>query len=248
MSFMTAYRAMSPAAWSNNWTPDLLGASLLAWWDAQRSDLITQLGGAVSSWKDIVGGYDAVQALGASKPVYDSTGFNGSPAIYGDGLDDELTLAPVPAGIPVGAIACEEWWLVDQRSLVADTTARTIGGWGGSTTSVSRRMQRTVVAGVNRASVIDTGSTFTNASSDFSGRHVLRLIATGTQIDLEVDGVSAGGAAQVSAIGTSRLRFFANTAATAGGFALAGVAARAITLPLSAQDAASMYGFLNRRL
>jgi hypothetical protein len=49
---------------ASRWTPLKLGTSLLAWWDAERTDLITQASGLVSSWKDAVGGYDAVQAAG----------------------------------------------------------------------------------------------------------------------------------------------------------------------------------------
>ena len=65
MSFMPAYRAWSPAPWG--WSPFALGSDLFACWDAERSDLITHVGGAVSSWKDIVGGYDVVQAVGAAQ-------------------------------------------------------------------------------------------------------------------------------------------------------------------------------------
>jgi hypothetical protein len=154
----------------------------------------------------------------------------------------------VPAGIPIGATACEAWWLVDQQSLVADATGRIIGSWGGTTAATSRRLRRVVTTGVNRANMIDTNNTLAQATADFSGRHVVRLIATGTTIDIEVDGVSAGGAAQVSAIGSTRLRFFADTAGTAGAFSLAGIAALAITLPLSAGQATSLYTYFNARV
>ena len=227
------------------WTPLVLSSSLIAWWDASRSDLITQAGGVVSSWRDIVGGYAAIQATGAAQPAYSATGFNGFPVISGDGVDDELTFAPLPAGFPTGATACEEWYLVDQKSLVADTTTRTIGSYGGA---VTRSLRRLVTTGVNRAQTSDSGSTVSHGTADFSNRHVVRLIATGTQVNIEVDGVVGVVASQVSATSTSRLRFFAGSGTSAAAFALAGISERVITLPLSATNAALMLAYLSRRL
>jgi hypothetical protein len=237
----------SPFIRSPAWDPTYLGASLKAYWDAYRYDLMTDDGGGlISSWRDIVGAYDAT-ASGSARPTYSATGFNGSPVVNGDGAANVMTLAPVPVGIPTGATACEEWFLIDQKSLVGDTTTRVYGEIGTGTGATSRRTRRTVAAGVNRTSVVDAGTTISNATVDFSGRHVVRVVVTGTTVDIEVDGVSGGGGASVSATGTSRLRFFANAAGTAANFALVGIAARAITLPLTAGQAAQMYSFLNRR-
>lgn len=240
MSMLLAHRGHSPGLYG--FSPMQWGSDLYAGWDGLlRPDLIAASGGAVSSWKDMVGAYDAIQDTGASKPTVSGAW------VYGDGVDDELTLAPVPAGIPIGATACEEWFLVDQQSLAADATTRVLGGWGGATTTVSRRLSRSVVSSVNRGSVIDSGTTLANGSVDFSGRKVVRLIATGTQVDIEIDGVSAGLTSQVSALGNARLRFFAHTAASAGAFALAGISARYICAPRSAAQAAQMLAYLNSR-
>lgn len=248
MRFRDLLMATTAQAGGTNFVPADLGASLTAYWDANRSDLMTDDGGGlISSWRDSVGAYDAI-AAGAARPTYSATGFNGHPVISGDGVANELTLAPVPAGIPIGATPCEAWWLVDQKTLPGDTTNRVIGGYGGTTAAVSRRLVRVVASGVNRARITDTGTNLNNTSVDFSGRHVVRLIATGTTVNIEVDGVAAAGAAQISAVTNPRFRFFADTAATAAAFAAVGIAACAITLPLTAGQAVAMYAYLSRRI
>src|SRR5688500_3331977 len=70
----------------------ILGASLLAWWTADRADLITLSGSQVTSWKDVVAGYDVVQGVGGSRPLWSATSFNGAPSLTFDAIDDELTL------------------------------------------------------------------------------------------------------------------------------------------------------------
>lgn len=222
-------------------TPADLGASLLAFWNGSRTDLQTDDGGGlISSWRDTVAGYE-LTAAGTARPTYNANGF-----IYGNGTTNVMTLAPVPAAIPIGATACEAWFLVDQQALVADTANKMLGGWGGTTAANSRRLVRVVAGGVNRARITDTGTNLNNTSVDFSGQHVVRLIATGTTVNIEVDDVAAAGAAQISAITNPRIRLFADTAATAAAFALAGIRYFAITLPLSATQAAQMFAFFNR--
>src|SRR5262245_31893093 len=86
-------RSARRAAPAGPFTPASLGASLLAWWSADRGDLITQSGGVVSSWKDSVAAYDCT-AAGSVQPAYSATGWKGaSPGITFDGVDDCLTLA-----------------------------------------------------------------------------------------------------------------------------------------------------------
>jgi len=230
------------------WTP--LAVSPYAWWDASRSDLITRDGSnLVSSWKDIIAAYDLTQGTGSARPTYSATGFNGFPVVTGDGLDDELTSGTFPAGIPTGATACEWWWLVDQQVLVGDTAVKFIGGVGGGTLATSRALRRTVNVGVNRANLIDSStSQLANTNVDFSGRHVVRSIATGTDIDLEVNGTPAVLTARVSAVGTERVRFFAApTISTASSFFAGGIVAAICTPILSAGNAALMYAYLNQR-
>lgn len=220
---------------SGNASPLELGVTPYAGWDAfLRPDLITSSGGAVSSWKDIIAALDAVQGTGASRPTLSGTW------IYGDGVDDELTVTGTGA-IPVGANPGEEWYRVDQREAIASTTTGTTGCIGGSANSVGRRLNRT---SLGRASIVDTGPQLINNSVYFFGKQVIRLIYTGTTVDIEVDGISAGGTAQVSAISTVRIRFFANLGATAGAFANVGIAARWFMPPLNATQAAGMRAYM----
>jgi hypothetical protein len=247
MSFMPAYRAGSPAPWG--WTPAALGSDLLAWWDAERSDLITHVGGAVSSWRDIVGGYDAVQAVGAAKPTYSTTSFNGRPGVGYDGADDELT-GPYPVSFPVGAGGGEIWGATDQQAPGADATVRAAASLGNGT-AAGRALERTVTASVNRVNArIGDGTSKTTgvATVDFSGRHVIRSITDGTNIYSEIDGVRSTGTACVPTTTGARVRLGAGASAAAGSFWQGVHSTVLFTSLLTAPQAAQLYAYLNGRL
>ena len=55
----------------------------------RASEQIT-LGMGVSSWGNLTAQGDLVQATGSKQPAYQATGFNGGPAVVGDGSNDEL--------------------------------------------------------------------------------------------------------------------------------------------------------------
>lgn len=234
---------------ATGWSPAALGASLLGWWDAERSDKLSLSGSAVTSWTDLVGGYVASQAISASKPIYSATSFNNRPGLTFDGLDDELTLASVP--FPTGAAACEIWKAIDQTALAADTTTRNLFSFGGGTGATARRLRRDVLGGVNRA-LMATGDGATaigpnNANVDFSGRHVVRGIVGAPTVEIHVDGVTGGTSNVVSATGAVRTRIGASDATTPGGFMQGVVSAVLVTAPLTAPEAASLYAYLNAR-
>ena len=65
-----------------DFVPSDLGASLLAYWNADRSDLITLNTNKVTSWKDTVNAYDAVQGTDAARPTY------ANKSLTFDGTDD----------------------------------------------------------------------------------------------------------------------------------------------------------------
>lgn len=232
--------------------PTDLGASLLAFWDAERTDLITKDGSnLVSSWKDVVGGYDAVQAIGASKPLWSATGFNGRPCVIPDGIDDEMTLAPVPAGIPTGANGCIIFALVDQTALPADATARIAVSYGSSTTNTARYVARIVASGQNRVQAqAGTGGAAVNANltADFSGRHLAAAVITGADVIAQMDGVSSSPSAGVPGTATGRLRLFASAAGAAGAFWGSPASAILVTSPtLTAEQLASLAAWANTR-
>lgn len=229
------------------WTPLSLGASLLAWWDAERSDLITQSGGAVSSWKDIVGGYDLAQSIGSARPTYGATSFNSRPGITPDGVDDCLELSTGLTWLPAGATPSEDWYLVDQATPAATTGTNELGSWGSTVNGNSRRTFRFGGSGANTARSTVGGVSVTN-NGDFTGRHVVRQIVSATDHNVELDAVAATPGAVVSATIATRVRMFATPFAAATFFGKCITNSRLITAPLTAPQATLLYAYLNTRL
>lgn len=191
----------------------ILGASLLAWWTADRADLITLSGAQVTSWKDVTHAYDVVQAVSGARPLYSATSFNGAPSVTSDATDDEMTLASQP--LPSGADPCEIWGIVQQDGLPADATVRRFFSYGGVVNNDSRFPLRNVSVGVNRAGAqVGIGASAPAANfptGDFSTRHVHRTVFTGSQIRVSLDnGAFGANVVAVPATGTSRVRLFAN--------------------------------------
>lgn len=240
-----------PVLSGGGWTPAQLGTSLLGAWDAERSDLITLVGSVVSSWRDVVAGYDAAQATGVARPAYSATSFNGRPGLTFDGADDELTYAGVGA-FPVGSAGGEIWALLDQTALPADTANRRILSYGGGLNNNSRQLIRTVSLGVNRAlGSTGYGTSATNTQNnlvDFSGRRVARLIVGSAQTKINVDGQEDPSPSTVTPnTSNTRTRIGANTAATASLFLQGVVNFAAITGPLTDEQSALMIQFLKAR-
>lgn len=229
----------------HSWNPALLGTSLLGWWDAERADLITQAGGAVSSWKDVVAGYNAIQATGASKPAYSATGFNSRPGITPDGVDDFLNLEsqPFPS-------ICEVWALVNQQALPADTTTRALISFGGTLSASRITIQRGVSTGVNSLQAVVGNNTVGVAvvhPGDFSGKSVVRLVVDGTNARIELNGVASSNVAVVPAIGTTRVRMFAANSTSAANFWNDPTNTVAVTGLLSTTQAAAFTSYLKAR-
>lgn len=229
------------------WTPLDLGSLLYAWWGAERTDLITMSSGAVSSCKDAVAGYNAVQATGSAQPLWSAAGFNTRAGVTFDGTDDYLAYESM-TGIPSGTTPCEEWYAVDQKTLAAVTSSTWLGASGGTTLGNSRSMVRAVVSGANRARAVDSnsGTATQGAGGDFSGRHVVRSIMNGSTLGLEVDGVAVSPVANTPAIATVRVRFGASYASSPGSFGNFTMADRLFTALLSAAQAAQVYSYLAR--
>ena len=121
----------------------IMGAALVGWWTADRDDLITQSGGLVSSWKDVIGAYDLVQSSGTLKPVYSATSFGGRPGVSFDGVDDYLRRVGTPATFPTSNNYSEIWYIGSQDALAADTTSRYVAAYGGTgSNSDSRSIDR----------------------------------------------------------------------------------------------------------
>lgn len=231
-----------------------LGSDLIAYWDANRPDLITQSSGAVSSWLDIVAGYDMVQATGAAKPTYSATSFNGAPGVTFDGADDCLTCtdAALLAALPTGAAAGEMWAVASQDAAAADATTRFIAAFGGGSSTTARSIQRAVVSSANRAKAQlgDGASTSLGATdplTDFNGRHVLRHQVDATTASITANGGSPTIANIVGATSSTRVRVGSSSVNTAGNFWQGQIPLVMITKPLSVQKAAALQTYLNSR-
>lgn len=232
------------------WTPAALGASLLGWWSADRADLISLSGSQVTSWLDIVAGYNMAQGVSSARPIYSASSFNGSPGVTFDGVDDELTLASQP--FPSGASQSELWATAQQGALVADASSRILFSYGGIATNNRRTLTRIVTTGVNRArgSSGNGTSEFTanDTAVDFSSRHVLRNAISGTAAALTIDGGTPTSVAVVSNTATTRARIGANCADTAAGFWSGPVRDIIVTGALTSEQAALLQTYLlNRR-
>lgn len=238
-----------PYILSNGWTPAALGASLLGFWDAERDDLITQSGGTVSSWRDAVAGYDAVQATGSLKPVYSATSFNNRPGLTFDGVDDYLELGSQP--FPSGASPSEIWVLANQTALVADTTGRRAFSYG-SGANDRRDLMRSVVATANRVAVAVGDGLTTNFTAspavDLSGLHVMRAVISATASNAEADGTAGSALAVVPATAATRVRIGASASGASGASVWQGVQSVAlVTAPLTTAQAAQLLTYLKAR-
>jgi len=238
--------------WGSRWTPLRLGASLLAWWSADRVDLMTLSGSQVVTWLDIVAGYAVTQGVSGSRPTYSATSFNGSPSVTFDGTDDELTLGSVPGTFPTGGTAGEIWALVDQLNLGTDATNRGISGYGGDTNATQRRLLRETLSNNNRAAcMVGNGASTATAdvlTVDFSGRHVVRAVVGASSTVVTIDGTSGSGASVTPSTGTSRVRLGAVPNTVAGAFFNGRIRDAIFTNALSADQAALLQTYLlNRR-
>ncbi|MEO9297563.1 hypothetical protein [Devosia alba] len=164
---------------SGDWMPVVLGSSIKAFWSADRTDLITLSGTQVTSWKDVIAGYDMVQAVSGARPVWSADGFNGAPAVDYDGIDDQMTLTGVPLSFPIGSDPGEMWIVFDNEAAGADTTTRRVFNYGGTTNNNSRALTLAGVSGTQRLG----GYVGNGASAGFSavppvdasGRRAARL-------------------------------------------------------------------------
>jgi len=227
----------------------ILGPSLLAWWTADRADLITLSSTAVTSWKDVVADYDAAQGLSAARPLYSATSFNGAPSVIFDSVDDELTLASQP--FPAGASPSEIWAIVQQDALAADATVRAIAGYGGAASTARRGIERAVVASNLARATAGNGAAPVSATDivDFSGRHVVRGAFSAIDETIATNGGAPVSAAVVPATGASRLRIGALSNSTPGNFWNGKIRDVLVTGPLTTDQAAALLAWaLPRRM
>lgn len=228
-------------------TPRDLGGAVLAFWDAERAESITQSGGLVSSWRDLIGNLDAAQATGSLQPAFAST-LNGRPEVVFDGTDDYLEVASQP--LPAAAQPCEIWLLGRQTGIAADATTRVGLSYGGDAIATQRRVGRAVVsaADVPRASIGNGTTAFnSDAPGAFSGIHVVRSVIGAAETRTDFDGVAGTPVAVVPATGTSRIRLGATANTVPTSFWKGGINAAFVLNPISDGQAARLLAFLKAR-
>jgi hypothetical protein len=247
---LAGYNAGSSALWQ--WSPWLLGNSLVAWWDAEHSDLIAATGGAVSSWADAVQGIAAVQAIGAQMPLYGASAFNGRPGVTFDGVDDYLRAVGTSRGFPTGSAGGEVWILADELAPGSDGASRDFASLGAGTNNDSRRLNGTGGTGTFRGRmVVGTGASsvsHTNGLVDAFGRHVFRFVTTPTQEWVEVDGVSDTPTAVTPSTSADRVTLGAHATTSPVVFGKMVLAVAIFTLPLTAGQSAALFSNLTQRL
>jgi hypothetical protein len=230
-----------------------LGPSLLAWWDADQSywganGSMTMATG-VSSWKDIVAGYNATQATGSAQPTFSSTSFGGKPGVSFDGVDDNLlcTDAGLLAVLPTGATPCELWVLVENDAPASDATIRYAFGYGNAGPT-QREIGRAVVSGVNRGRVgVGDGTSALGANdtgTDLSTRHAMRAQYGATASSIIVDADAGASLSVIPGSTATRLRIGAQPNAGAIAIWQGPIAAAFITLPLTTAQAAQHQNWL----
>lgn len=175
------------------WTPMDLGGSLIEWWSADRSDLITLNSNKVMSWKGVKAGSDMAQGTDSLRPIYGLTSWNGAPGVTFDGADDFLqcTDAALLAALPIGAAPSEMWALVSQDAPTLDF-ARIPFSYGGDSSAFRRGVQRNVTATQSLpATTTGNGSGGQNVvgTVDFIGRHVVRGEFGATATAISLDGI-----------------------------------------------------------
>ncbi len=224
-----------------------LGSDLVAFWDANRSDLITIVTG-VSSWKDVVAGYDAAQATGGLQPVYSATSYNGAPGVTFDGTDDQLTCldAALLAALPAAAVP-GEIWLVSQDG--ASSGTRYFGSYGGAL-NTGRAIGGAGAGRTANGSVGDgAAQQQINSIGSAAGRHVTRVQIGAASTILTLDGVvdPAAPLSVVPSTTNTRLRLGAGPASSAGTFAQGVLSAVLFTKALSLAKAAALQTYLMLR-
>lgn len=233
---------------SSSFTPFSLGASLLAYWDAEDASSLSLTGSSVNSWTDRKSGYATTQATGGAKPVYSTTSFNGRPGLTFDGVDDTMSMTGVGA-LPVGANASEVWVLVEQTALDADTTTRGVFAYGGASASNRRSLSRVRPDTVSRArySVGDgaVGVQVDETATALNGYKLIRATATGTISTISVNGGTAQSTSVVPASGNSTIRI--GSILSSGNFWQGQINTVLVTALLSNEQSAQLTQYLKSR-
>lgn len=225
----------------------LLSGTTLAWWNADRADLVSLSGSNVTAWADSISGYSAAQGNSSFRPVYSATSFNGSPGLTFDATDDCLEMASQP--FPSGSNGSEIWAVAQQDALAADATTRVLFSFGGDSNLSQIRSQRQVSGGINRnGAAYGLGASANGAvetTITYSTRHLSRVRVTSSLCAVSTDSSAETlSGAGTPATGTSRVRIGASANTTAGSFWNGKIRDVLVTSPLSGDAPTYLRNFL----
>jgi hypothetical protein len=192
------------------WSPLDLGDDLCEWWNADDTNRLSISGGAVATWTSVKG--LALTGAGAGR-AWSATSFNGAPGITFNGTDDVFSATAAQGRIP-NTSGFYMFGVVQQDALPADATTRIILNTGTSN-GARKYLSRFVVSAVNRVrGGVDTSTTSTGATGDFSGRHMVAARFEAATLSTYFDGAADGSVAAAPVTNSARARIGANQAGT----------------------------------
>lgn len=229
----------------------LFASTVLAWWNADRADLITQSGGIVSAWADSMSGLVISQNSIGARPAYLPTGFGNAPCVSFDGVDDALEGSA--ATFPSGSIPGEVWGVLAQDALASESgsTARGAINYGGQSATTARGLRRLVTGGVNRLLAVGGDGAATSLATlntvDFSGRHVARSTHGPGGTTVRADGSAPASNPAVPATATDRIRLGALSGTSTTNPWLGRIRDALVTRELTPDQATHLQNFLMPR-
>lgn len=229
-----------PLTWPvrSNFTPAMLGAGLLAWWDSSTG--VSLSGASVTNWIDKIGSLDCAQVTAANQPQFSATSFNGHPGITFDGIDDRLVMSGV-GSLPTGAANVDIYAVVDRT----DDQIRRIFAYGGGSNATAAFIGSGAV-GVDGAFVAQAVSA-AFAPGQFSGRVAVAGFVKAASVQAACAGSVGAPVATTPAIGITRIVIGANPANT-GAFWLGSMRDIIVTASTDWPTRMAMLAFINSRL
>ena len=87
------------------WTPRVLGAGLVGWWDANARHTIS-IGTGISAWNSLVGGWSLTQGTGSAQPTYVVNEYGKPCARFAVGSSQYLAGTFDLTSTTIGVFAC----------------------------------------------------------------------------------------------------------------------------------------------
>lgn len=234
LSSVRRYIPRGPYVFEPVWSPFDLGPKLLAWWDADRADLMTFNAGNIATWADSVAGAVLANATPAQQPFYSTNGYNGSPAAFFDGAADRLVAAS-SFNFPLNADPGELWGVVDATSSGLSAVSFSYGPVTNNSRTQRKSTTDTSFFGVGNGAGLP-GATQTLPL--YVGRHFIRGYYDGANAFSGIDGnmIMSGAIVGVTMGGQTVMGASAAISQLYNGY----IRHQLVTLPLSGAELVQM--------